>query len=128
MPTDLPLLNANFQQLEQVLLNILNNARHAINEKYPDRNVNKSINMTGESTVIDSKTIVRLTVSDNGVGIPYDILHKIMNPFFTTKPANQGTGLGLSISHGIIHDHGGTIQIDSVYGEFTNVIIDLPAK
>ncbi len=128
IPTDLPLLHANFQQLEQVLLNIINNARYAINEKYPDRNANKSINIIGERIAIDKKTIVRLTVSDNGVGIPYEILNKIMNPFFTTKPANKGTGLGLSISHGIIHDHGGTLQIDSVYGEFTNVIIDLPAN
>lgn len=128
IPMDLSLLNANVNQLEQVFLNILTNARYAINEKYPGSNKNKIIKIKGEKAAIDSKTIVRLTFFDNGVGIPYDILKKIMNPFFTTKPANQGTGLGLSISHGIINDHGGTLRIDSIYGEFTNVIIDLPAN
>ncbi len=127
IPEDLTLM-VNSQQIMQVFLNIINNARYAINEKYPDYNANKIITIKGESTVIDNKTIVRLTFLDNGKGIPYDILNKIINPFFTTKPANQGTGLGLSISHGIINDHGGTLQIDSVYGEFTKVIIDLPAN
>jgi signal transduction histidine kinase len=126
MPEDLPLLNANFNQLQQVFLNILTNARYAINEKYPNYNENKIIKIKGEKAAVENTTIVRLTLFDSGVGIPYDILNKIMNPFFTTKPAKQGTGLGLSISHGIISDHGGKLQIDSVYGEFTKVIIDLP--
>jgi PAS domain S-box-containing protein len=128
IPMDLPLLNANYNQLEQVFLNILTNARYAINEKYPDYNENKIIKIKGEKAAVGSRTIFRLTFFDSGVGIPYNILNKIMNPFFTTKPANQGTGLGLSISHGILNDHGGTINIDSIFGQFTKVTIDLPVN
>jgi PAS domain S-box-containing protein len=128
MPGDLPLINGNFNQLQQVFLNILSNARYAINEKYPGSNNNKTIKIKGEKAAVDSKPLVRLTFFDNGVGIPYDILNKIMSPFFTTKPANQGTGLGLSISHGILNDHGGTIKIDSILGQLTKVTIDLPVN
>ena len=59
--------------------------------------------------------------------MPADILDKVMDPFFTTKPRGIGTGLGLSISHGIISDHSGKLMIESAEGEYTKVIIDLPA-
>jgi signal transduction histidine kinase len=71
---------------------------------------------------------VRISFYDSGIGIPADKIEKVMNPFFSTKPADQGTGLGLSISHGIITSHGGRLTIDSVEGEFTRVVIDLPAE
>jgi signal transduction histidine kinase len=55
-------------------------------------------------------------------------MDRIMNPFFSTKPAGEGTGLGLSISHGIVGDHGGRLALKSVQGKFTEVLIDLPAQ
>jgi signal transduction histidine kinase len=70
---------------------------------------------------------VQLAVHDRGTGIPESSLHKILEPFYTTKPAGDGTGLGLSISHGIIKDHQGEIVIDSREGQYTTVTLILPA-
>jgi PAS domain S-box-containing protein len=110
------------QQVQQVILNLLINAEHAIAET--DRRGRIEFR-----TVIDdeSKHIV-ITVSDNGNGIPQDILSKIFDPFFTTKPVNKGTGLGLSIAHGIIAEQGGTIEARSIPGEGTSFIIRLLRK
>ena len=69
---------------------------------------------------------MRITFHDRGIGIPAEVKDKVINPFFTTKPGSDGTGLGLSISHGIINDHNRNITIDSVEGNFTNIIIDIP--
>ena len=68
-----------------------------------------------------------MTFYDRGTGIPATLLGKVVQPFFSTKPAGQGTGLGLSISHGIIGDHDGRMGFESEEGAFTKVIIDLPA-
>ena len=67
-----------------------------------------------------------LVFHDGGTGIPAYQLPKILDPFYTTKPSGAGTGLGLSISHGIIEDHGGRLDIDSVEGCYTKVTIELP--
>jgi len=70
---------------------------------------------------------VEISIRDNGTGIPPDLKDKIFNPFFTTKPAGEGTGLGLSISHDIIvKQHGGSIEIDSEPGQFTEIRVILP--
>jgi PAS domain S-box-containing protein len=127
VPATLPDIYAQPQQIEQVFLNIINNARYAMNKKFPSSHKDKVLSISGECVTVDDKLFVRLTFYDTGVGIPYENLAKTMNPFFTTKPPNEGTGLGLSISHGIISDHGGTLKIDSISGEFTKVTIDLPA-
>lgn len=65
---------------------------------------------------------------DRGTGIPADILDRICDPFFTSKPPGKGTGLGLSISHVIVKDHGGRLYFDSVEGEYCKTIIDLPVS
>ncbi len=70
---------------------------------------------------------LRIIFHDTGIGIPAEVIDKIMNPFFSTKPKGMGTGLGLSISHGIINDHRGTLTIESREGDYTRVTIDLPA-
>jgi signal transduction histidine kinase len=67
-------------------------------------------------------------VCDHGTGIPKEVQHKVTSPFFTTKPQSEGTGLGLSISHGIVADHGGQLTVESAEGEYTRVVIDLPAE
>jgi two-component system, NtrC family, sensor kinase len=70
---------------------------------------------------------VEISIRDNGIGIPPDVKAKIFNPFFTTKPAGEGTGLGLSISHDIIvKQHGGSIEVDTQPGEFTEIRVILP--
>ena len=70
---------------------------------------------------------VEITIRDNGTGIPPEVKEKIFNPFFTTKPAGEGTGLGLSISHDIIvKQHGGSIEVDTQPGTFTEFRIVLP--
>ena len=67
-----------------------------------------------------------ITIRDNGDGIPTDVIDKIFNPFFTTKPTDKGTGLGLALSNDIVRQHGGTISVESSHGEFTEMTIELP--
>jgi two-component system, NtrC family, sensor kinase len=70
---------------------------------------------------------VEIRIRDNGTGIPPEVRGRLFNPFFTTKPAGEGTGLGLSISHDIIvKQHGGSIEVDTQPGEFTEFTIILP--
>jgi len=128
IPGQLPMITAQPQQIEQVFLNVISNAQYALNEKFAGEHKNKVLEVLAESMDIEGAPYVRITFRDAGTGIPVNILNKIMNPFFTTKPGNTGTGLGLSISYGIINNHGGKIQIDSVAGQYTRVIIDLPVS
>ncbi len=126
IPFDLAQISAVPLQIEQVFLNIISNSRYALNRKNQAAHKDKIIEIIGERVTIEERPHVRITIYDNGIGIPFEILDKIMNPFFTTKPSDIGTGLGLSISHGIIHDHGGKIRVESSEGNFTKVIIDIP--
>lgn len=127
IPPALPEIIANPQQIQQVFLNIMGNARYALNQKYRAFHGDKLIEISGRKVVVDGLSYVRITFYDNGTGIPGDILDKVINPFFSTKPSGQGTGLGLSISHGIVRDHGGRLVLYSEEGRFTKVMIDLPA-
>ena len=72
--------------------------------------------------------MVRVVFRDHGVGIPEELLERVVNPFVTTKPSGEGTGLGLSISHEIVQKHRGSLTIKSVFGEYTEVIVELPAN
>ena len=114
----LPKTMLDEHQLQQVFLNIINNAQHAVAEKGIGGRI--SIN-----TTFDDK-IIRATVSDTGKGIPEGRLKKIFDPFFTTKEVGAGTGLGLSISYGIIREHGGNIYATSRPGQGATFIIELP--
>ncbi len=100
---ELPLVRGDAHQLEQVLVNLLTNARHAIREaNRPGRIVVRTAAVGGEAIVLE--------VRDNGVGISEEVRSRIFDPFFTTKPTGKGTGLGLSIVYGIVAAHGGTIE------------------
>jgi len=127
LPDDLPEVDANFQQIQQGFLNIINNARYALNEKYPGRHKNKRFEITGEKVAISDRLYVRIVFYDQGVGIAAHELSMLTKPFFSTKPFGKGTGLGLNITQRIITDHGGQLSFESAKGEFTRVIIDLPA-
>jgi PAS domain S-box-containing protein len=126
-PDDLPLLFAQPQQIEQVFLNVISNARHALNQRYPEEDSGKILNIRGLHVMENDRPYVQIVFHDRGTGIPDTIKDKIMNPFFSTKPGHTGTGLGLSISHGIVSDHNGKIVIESSTGNYTKVIVNIPA-
>ena len=96
-------------------------------EKYPDTDPDKILMITGELLQKNEQLMVRVVFRDHGVGIPEDLLERVVNPFVTTKPSGEGTGLGLSISHEIVQKHRGSLTIKSVFGEYTEVIVELPA-
>ena len=117
----------NQYRLEQVILNLLSNARHAVDERtklFPAEEFVKRISID----LVENKNKAILTITDNGIGINKEIISKIFNPFFTTKSEEKGTGLGLSISYGIISEMEGSIEVESEEGEFTRVIIKLPKE
>ena len=119
-------ITADKYKLEQVLLNLLSNAKHAVDEKAarPDTppGFQKQIDIKTHNGPVE----VMLSVRDNGVGIPQKLLDKIFDPFFTTKTEEQGTGLGLSISYNFIKDILGDIRVDSQEGEYTLFEIVMP--
>ena len=126
LPKDLPWVQAITQQLMQVFLNLISNARYALNKKYPHLDDDKLLRIEGQSIRKEDKSLVRITFEDHGIGIPPDLIHRVINPFFTTKPGEQGTGLGLSISYGILVTHGGCLTLESEHGAWTRVLVDLP--
>jgi len=116
---EVPYIAVDRQQIQQVILNLLINAEHAISDSGRRGRIEfKTEYEKGSDSII-------ITVSDNGTGIPSAIQPKIFDPFFTTKPTNVGTGLGLSIAHGIITEQGGAIQARSEPGKGTSFIITL---
>jgi len=127
-PVDLPPVLARPQQLVQVFLNLINNARYALGLKFPGKHDEKVLGITARKVTVDGHARVRIAFRDQGSGIPANALGRVIDPFFSTKPRGEGTGLGLSVSHGIILHHGGTLTIDSVEGAFTEVAIELPVS
>jgi signal transduction histidine kinase len=123
--TKVPLLP---QDIGRALLNILNNAFYAVNEKKNSGIPDYSPTIKVNTRLIDKgKKWVYVTVRDNGNGIPETVKDKIFQPFFTTKPTGKGTGLGLSLSYDIItQGHGGELKMLSKEGEFTEFVIKLP--
>jgi signal transduction histidine kinase len=124
---DLPPVRCRRQQIQQVVMNLVTNARDALNTKYPNGDENKRILIAGETVDGPGKNFIRLMVEDKGPGIPEDVRAQIFEPFFTTKPEGKGTGLGMWIVHNVVHDHHGKIGIETRAGEFTRFNIDLPA-
>ena len=118
-----PLLRADASQLQQVLLNLLNNAIDAITDRHGCEGGELSI-QAGP----DTNGRVKVSVRDNGAGISSDNLKKIFAPFFTTKPPGKGTGLGLYVCYGIIEGMGGTMEVESQRGVGTTFVVRLPAS
>ena len=114
------------QDITRVLLNLISNGFYAATKRRAESDGDGY-----EPTLVASTRSlgdrVEIKIRDNGTGIPPDVKEKMFNPFFTTKPAGEGTGLGLSISHDIIvKQHGGTMEVDTQPGEFTEFKITLP--
>lgn len=126
IPDDLPPVLGFSPQLQQVVMNLLTNARDALNAKYPRFDENKRVKLTARPHDRDGRSWVRLTVTDHGTGIPEAVRERIYDPFFTTKAEGQGTGLGLSITYGIVNEHGGALEVESECGAWTRVHVDLP--
>jgi PAS domain S-box-containing protein len=126
VPHDLPEVLAHTQEIQQVILNLFSNSRYALNKKYPLSHPDKVLRIKAGSCMYQGRPAVQLAFHDQGTGIPQSALHKVLDPFYTTKPTGEGTGLGLSISHGIIKDHQGEIVIDSKEDHYTTVSIILP--
>jgi GAF domain-containing protein len=114
------------QDITRVLLNLISNGFYAAAKRRADANGGDyEPTLVAETRSLGDR--VEITIRDNGTGIPPDVKEKMFNPFFTTKPAGEGTGLGLSISYDIIvKQHGGSIEVDTQPGEFTEIRIILP--
>ncbi len=114
---DLPQVEGNANQLQQVLMNLAINAQQAMKDN------------PGTVTIrvdLDGLDNVQIQVIDDGPGMPPSIAKRVFDPFFSTKPSGEGTGLGLSVSYGIIQEHNGSIRVDSTPGEGTVFTIVLP--
>ena len=119
------------QDLGRVILNMVSNACYATHDKRLKLEEQMGSSQTGYSPELRLGTkregdMIRITIRDNGSGMPPEVKDKIFNPFFTTKPTDQGTGLGLSLSNDIILQHGGSISVESKDGEFTEMTIMIP--
>lgn len=115
---DLPRISSDPDQLIEVLLNIIDNGQQAMTEARGGGKL--------EMVALRIENRIRISISDNGLGIPRDNLDRIFHPFFTTKDVGKGTGLGLSISLGIIEQHGGRLWAESVPGEGSTFHLELP--
>ena len=117
------------QDIGRVLLNLINNAFYAVSNKAKEglKNFKPQVVVSTQARQTGSgKSVVEIKVKDNGNGIPNDVLDKIFQPFFTTKPTGQGTGLGLSLSYDIIKAHGGELKVESKENEGTEFKITIP--
>ncbi len=115
----LPTTWADASQLQQVVLNLIVNAEHAMASADRPR-------LSIRTELADGGNTIVLAITDNGTGIAAEQVDRIFNPFFTTKPVGQGTGLGLSISDGIAREHGGRIRVESTFGAGATFLLELP--
>jgi signal transduction histidine kinase len=114
------------QEIGRVILNLINNAFYAVNERSK-----QGIPGYDPTVVVGTRSLqnrIEISVKDNGDGIPDSIKEKIFQPFFTTKPTGQGTGLGLSLAYDIVKAHGGEIRLETKEGEGTEFIVQLPVS
>ncbi|HMK19579.1 MAG TPA: ATP-binding protein [Chitinophagaceae bacterium] len=118
-------INIMPQDIGRVILNLINNAFYAVDEK--KKQTDEGYEPTVSVSTKKANGRVEIKVADNGNGIPQNVLDKIFQPFFTTKPTGQGTGLGLSLSYDIVKAHGGELKVETKEGEGTEFIIILPA-
>jgi signal transduction histidine kinase len=118
---DIPMVECYPGKLNQVFLNVISNAIHAINKKFRD-------SAEGEITISTEANAdsVFVKIKDNGIGMDETTIKKVFEPFFTTKEVGEGTGLGMSISYNTIKKHNGQIDINSTLGVGTEFTIELP--
>ena len=125
---DLPLVMANAYSLEEVVLNLLNNARDAVEEAAAGGRdlAHASVRIRTSCAQFDGQRRVLLEVTDTGAGIPAEVMSRVFDPFFSTKEPNKGTGLGLAVSKTIVEETGGVLRMSSEPGVGTVVVMALP--
>jgi len=116
---DMPTATGDFDQLLQVVLNLLSNACGAVRSRTGERTVTVFTRKAGDR--------VHMGVADTGPGIPRDVISRMFDAFFTTRGSEEGTGLGLTVCKTIVEAHQGTISVDSIEGEGSTFVVDLPA-
>jgi len=116
-------INIIRQDIGRVILNLINNAFYAVSEKKKQADNGYEPTVTVATAKENGK--IEVKVKDNGNGIPLNVVDKIFQPFFTTKPTGQGTGLGLSLAYDIVKAHGGEIKIETKEGEGSEFIVVL---
>jgi len=126
IPDDLPRIRCRPEQLEQVLMNLIINAIHALDERYPLNAPGKTMSIEVQTATLRNRKHLVMIVGDRGNGMTEGTRMRIFDPFFTTKGRDKGTGLGLSVSDGIVKDHGGFIEVHSEPGEYTQFKVFLP--
>ncbi len=124
-------VNLVTQDIGRVLLNLYNNAFYAVNERRKNTDENLLAGQAAYQPTVSVVTRnlndkIEIIVKDNGKGIPQNVIDRIFQPFFTTKPTGEGTGLGLSLSYDIIKAQGGDIKVESMEGSGTTFTIQLP--
>ena len=124
----LPAMVCRSQQIQQVIINLLLNARDGLNARYADADPGKVLCLEGRTLEDDQGAWIRLTIEDCGIGMSPEVMARIFDPFFTTKGRDQGTGLGLSISYGIVRDHDGRLTVESEEGAYARFHVDLPLE
>jgi C4-dicarboxylate-specific signal transduction histidine kinase len=133
VPANLPRAWGNVSRLEQVLINLIVNARHALDEQAERRLADgaaagdKRLSIRGRAGALtgSGEPAVLLEVEDNGPGMPEDVAARVFEPFFTTKEVGEGTGLGLSISYGIVREFGGSLTVRTKPGQGTTFTVAL---
>ncbi len=128
VPEQLPKIRCRSRQIQQVLTDLLMNARDALNQKYPGHDDGKRITISATLIAKDDQPWLRTTIEDCGIGIAPELLPSIFDPFVTSKDRAVYTGLGLSVSHGIVRDHDGQLTVESRKGVFTRLHLDLPVE
>ncbi len=118
LPDNLPTIRVSLSEMQQVLLNLINNALDAMEKEGGTLDINVEL----------KQNHVTFNIADTGPGIPDANLERIFDPFFTTKPVGKGTGLGLSICYGIIKKMGGEIDVRSAVGAGTTFSVLIPLK
>ena len=121
LDADLPIATIDTARVEQVMLNLFNNAMDAM----PSGGV---LRVSSESSQEGGRDVIRIRVSDTGEGVPRENLDRLFDPFFTTKEVGKGTGLGLAISYGIAKDHDGNLQVESQVGAGATFTLTLPVR
>lgn len=123
---DLPEILVHSEQMRQVFLNLISNARHALNDRFTEAHDGKVLTISGRRIHNELGSFLQVEFHDQGTGIAPEVIESVFAPFFTTKAGRKGVGLGLSTSRNILMQHNGTIKVESSYGECAKITIEIP--
>lgn len=128
LAADMPRLRCSAPDVQQLFMNLMTNAREALDERFPAASEEKVLEISGRGMARDGEDYVQLVFYDHGCGMPGDIMGKLPIPFFSTKSTNQHVGLGLFAGFAIVREHGGSLSLDSEEGKWTRATVELPVS